>query len=70
MGVLVAMLKRSVSRVECVGPKCGIVVSMVTAESEGWVRITQSSGQRLTPRKDRTHIAWCSRCARTYGVEK
>lgn len=62
------MAARVSERVECVGPKCGTIVSMVTARREGWVRIKGSDGSKLTPVKDRTHMGWCRKCAREFGV--
>lgn len=58
---------KSRSRVECVGPKCGIVVSMVTAQSERWKRIASSVHPNNKDR--RTHLGWCRKCSDKYGVE-
>ena len=55
---------RSRSRVECVGPKCGIVVSMVTAQSEKWSKVAASIHPNNRDR--RTHIGWCPRCWAKY----
>ena len=59
---------RSRSRVECVGPKCGTTVSMVTAQSERWRRIMPSI--HPTRQDRRTHIGFCRACSEKYDVEE
>jgi predicted 3-demethylubiquinone-9 3-methyltransferase (glyoxalase superfamily) len=56
-----------IGRVECVAPNCGLMVSMITATSEGWIKIVPA-----TPGigKERSHIGWCRKCKDKYGVSE
>ena len=53
-------------RIECVGPKCGVVVSMVTASSEDWIVLQESKHPNDTGK--RTHLGWCRKCKDRFQV--
>lgn len=54
------------SKIECVGPECHVIASMITADRERWKSITK----RQYPKKDQPlYLGWCPRCSSKFGVE-
>ena len=66
MGAIVAMAKSP--RVECIGPKCGLRVSMITATHEDWI-VLEASKHPNDPDR-RSFLGWCRVCKDRYHVEE
>lgn len=55
------------SRIECVGPGCGIIVTSATASRENWAKIVK---RQYVKRGGSDFIGWCPRCRVKFEVER
>ena len=56
------------SKVECCGPQCKVIVTLIVAKAEKWV-IYSKGALHPSDSGRRDFLGWCRRCADKYGVE-